>query len=84
MQTDGDLFCICKTSPFVAEKRGGLTGCPKFCSYSSVLTELDLWKKRNEWRTWMFDGVEYFVALDGKGCLVVFELVPEKESEAKK
>jgi hypothetical protein len=78
MQTDGDLICICETSPYAGQKRGGMLSCQKFQSYSQVLTELGLWERRNEWREWVFDGARYFVALDGGDNLVVFQLVKEE------
>ena len=77
MQTDGDLICICETGPYSGQKRGGMLSCLKFQSYSQVLMGLGLWGRRNVWREWVFDGVRYFVALDGGDNLVVFQLVKE-------
>ena len=71
-QGEGVLVCVCSSSPHAGESRGGLQTCPKFVSYSQVITELGL--KANQWREWTYDGVSYFVALDGRGSLVVFQL----------
>ena len=79
MQEPGEGFhvCVCATSPYAGLKRHGLLCCGKFVSYSEVLTKLKL--KANQWQEWNYDGVDYFVALDGKGRLVVFEITPKEE-----